>query len=352
MKALEQFQHGTVLVVEQSPRYVDTEVGIDADEVLVEGAVVDRAETEPVADDGVAGLLGVGDDVGCVEQADLLQPADGAAVAVGGQHRTAELRLVDPLLDLSDDVTALDLVGDVHGLTFVVGAAHLPEREQHAELAGQILLHERRVDGAVPVRTRTDEVDDRHVEQMCIAQPAVEVVVGIVVLVGVEDAVRRLLVHVAVLPDRAVDRQRGRPALRLGGAVDAVGAVEEGNPASAEVEALRERTVGNVGTPLSLQDVEGREAGTPDVVVAHVGIVRAGPRLVKPGVVVTPDDEGPRRRPLVPIWPESPVRLGHLGYELPTSSRCSCRSRGRCSTSRCAPCGRRSASTRPHPPSC
>lgn len=99
---------------------MDAEIRSDADEVLVEGAMVDRAEGEAVADDRLARLLGVGDDVRRIEEPNLPEPADRAAVSVRGEHDAAELRLVDALPDLANDVAPLDLVGDVDGLALLV----------------------------------------------------------------------------------------------------------------------------------------------------------------------------------------------------------------------------------------
>jgi len=175
---------------------VDSEIRCDSDEILVERAVVDGAETETVADDGLTGLLGVGDDVRCVEQPHLAEPAYGAAVSVRGKHGATELRLMNALLDLPDDVAPFDFVGNVDGLALVVRPAHLPEVQQDAELGGLVSLDVSGVDRPVPVRPRADEVDDRHVEQVRAAEPVVEVVLGILALIAVKDAVGRLLVLV------------------------------------------------------------------------------------------------------------------------------------------------------------
>jgi hypothetical protein len=131
-KPLSTFEHWTVVVIEQAMGDVDTEVRCDSDEVLVEGAMVDRAQREAIRDHRLAHLLEVADDVRRVEEANLAEPADRATVAVRGQHGAAELRLVDPLLDLPHDVSAFDLVVNVNRLTLVVRAAHLPERQEHA----------------------------------------------------------------------------------------------------------------------------------------------------------------------------------------------------------------------------
>ncbi len=143
---------------------------------------------------------------------------------------------MDPLLDLADDVPALDLVRDVHGLALVVRPAHRSEGEKDAELGRKVLLDERRVERLVVVGSRADEVHDGHVEHMCAPEPAVEVVVRVGALVAIENTVGRPLVPIPVLLVGAVDRQSGGAALRVGGAVDAERAVEKGNPSSAEAE--------------------------------------------------------------------------------------------------------------------
>ena len=83
VEALEQLEHRPVLVLAQLSRDVDGVVGRDADEVLIEGAVMDRAKAEAVAHDRFA-AFSVGDDVCCIEESDLLQAADGALLPIGG----------------------------------------------------------------------------------------------------------------------------------------------------------------------------------------------------------------------------------------------------------------------------
>jgi len=67
---------------------VDDVVGRDADEVLVERSVVDRAQAEPVAHGRLAAVLNVAEDVCSVEKAELLQPADCTLASVR-QHDAA-----------------------------------------------------------------------------------------------------------------------------------------------------------------------------------------------------------------------------------------------------------------------
>lgn len=104
MKPLEDVEHRAVFIVEESARYVNPKPRVDADEILIEGAMVDGAEAETVAHEWLAERIGVADDVRGIEKPYLAEPADSAPIAVGRQDRTPELRLVDALLDLADDM--------------------------------------------------------------------------------------------------------------------------------------------------------------------------------------------------------------------------------------------------------
>jgi hypothetical protein len=61
-------------------------VGVDADQVVVERRVVDLRESDTVSDDRLAEqLIGIGHDVGCVQQMIIRQVADRTSVIVGGK---------------------------------------------------------------------------------------------------------------------------------------------------------------------------------------------------------------------------------------------------------------------------
>ena len=167
MESLEDVEHRAVVIVEKSAGDVNAEIRRHPDKILVERPMVDRAKGESVAHDWLTQLLRVADDVGGVEESDLAEAADGAAIGVRGKDRAAELCLMDPLLDLANDVPPLDVVGDVEGLALVVRAAHPPERQEDAEILRIILFHIGRVDRLVVIRPGPDEVNDRHVEEVC-----------------------------------------------------------------------------------------------------------------------------------------------------------------------------------------
>ena len=151
VKSFEHVEHRPVVLVEEPVRDVHTEVGIDPDEVLIVGAVVNGAQAEPVRHDGFAPLLEVSDDMRSVEQSDLLQSADRAAIGVRGEDEAAELRLMQALLDLAHPVAALDLVADTHRLSLVVRTAHPREGEEDAACCNVVRVHEGGVDRAIPV---------------------------------------------------------------------------------------------------------------------------------------------------------------------------------------------------------
>ena len=68
VEALEHIEHRSVVIFEQPTGYVHVVVGRDADKMIVERAVMDRAQAKPVRDNSVAHVLEVGEDVGCIQQ--------------------------------------------------------------------------------------------------------------------------------------------------------------------------------------------------------------------------------------------------------------------------------------------
>ena len=66
MKALEDVEHRTILVLEQALRDVHDIVGRNADEIVVERAMVDRAQAQAVAHGRGAANLQITNDVRCI----------------------------------------------------------------------------------------------------------------------------------------------------------------------------------------------------------------------------------------------------------------------------------------------
>ncbi len=67
MERLEQVKHRAVVFVEQATRYVYFVIWSDADKILIESAVMDRAKAESIRNVWIALFIQVGHDVGCVE---------------------------------------------------------------------------------------------------------------------------------------------------------------------------------------------------------------------------------------------------------------------------------------------
>jgi hypothetical protein len=90
LKTFQQLQHRAVVLLEEARRDPDRVVGVDPNEIVVERSVVDRAETDAIADDRIASFLEIADDVGSVEQWQLLEPANRTLVSVRGKNLSAK----------------------------------------------------------------------------------------------------------------------------------------------------------------------------------------------------------------------------------------------------------------------
>ena len=99
-----------IMDLEQALRHMDDAVGADADEVIIEGGVMDLRQSDAVADDRLAKLfITIRDDVRGIEQARFRQLGNGAAAIIGCKHPFAKRDLMEPLLDQPKGVT-----GDHH----------------------------------------------------------------------------------------------------------------------------------------------------------------------------------------------------------------------------------------------
>jgi hypothetical protein len=67
MEMLQQFEHRSIVVLEEAPRDVNLVVGRDSDEALVERAVMDRTHAQAVGDYRLAVLLEITGDMSSVE---------------------------------------------------------------------------------------------------------------------------------------------------------------------------------------------------------------------------------------------------------------------------------------------
>src|SRR6266852_7034217 len=100
LKALEaMLKHRPVDFLQHVAAHGDLEVGRDADEIAVQGGVVELAEREAVGNDRLPQGMAVREDVSGFQQLVMTEPADGAALLVGAEHTLAKAPLVQALPD-------------------------------------------------------------------------------------------------------------------------------------------------------------------------------------------------------------------------------------------------------------
>src|ERR1700737_832831 len=101
----------TIVLPEQPLRYVQSIVRIDANQMSVEGSVMDFRQRNAVRYQWLSEpLVPVGDDVGGVQKQRLGQSRQSAAAVIGGDNGLAERRLVQALLDRPQGVTPFERV--------------------------------------------------------------------------------------------------------------------------------------------------------------------------------------------------------------------------------------------------
>jgi hypothetical protein len=108
VEAFQQIEHRTVFIVEETPRDLHDVVRRDANEILVECTVVDRAQAKTIPYRCLAAMFKVGNDVSGIEQPSFLQRADGALTAISRKNSTPEPCLVEPNACLSNGVPTFD----------------------------------------------------------------------------------------------------------------------------------------------------------------------------------------------------------------------------------------------------
>jgi hypothetical protein len=100
-------QHRAVDLLEDVVPDLDDEVGPNPDYVTVEGGMVQFAHGHPVRDHRLTSRVAVGEDMGRVEQLDVVEPAQGARFPIGQQHPLAESQLMEPVPNETGDVLRL-----------------------------------------------------------------------------------------------------------------------------------------------------------------------------------------------------------------------------------------------------
>lgn len=93
-------QHRSVAFIAQAPGDVNHAVGRDAHEVAVIGKMMDGAQRQPVDHCGDPPLVRILHDVSRLNELGLLERADGATMAIGGEHIATEAMLVQPVAHL------------------------------------------------------------------------------------------------------------------------------------------------------------------------------------------------------------------------------------------------------------
>ena len=98
LKALEaMLEHRPVDFLQDVEAHGDLEVGRDADEIAVEGGVVELAEREAVGNDRLPQGMAVREDVSGFQQLVMAEPGDGAAPLVGAEYALSKAPLVKAL---------------------------------------------------------------------------------------------------------------------------------------------------------------------------------------------------------------------------------------------------------------
>ena len=88
---LEGFEHQAVVLVEQSVRDMQSIVGIDPDQMGIEGGMMDFGEWQAVRDDGLPQpFILVGNDVRGIKQPLFGQSGQGATPVIGRYNGFAE----------------------------------------------------------------------------------------------------------------------------------------------------------------------------------------------------------------------------------------------------------------------
>jgi hypothetical protein len=88
------FQHRAVDLFENVKSYVNDVIGSDADDVAIKRGVVELTERQPVGDLWITCRIAVSNDVRSVEELLMLESADCAVPAVGGNDALAERLLM------------------------------------------------------------------------------------------------------------------------------------------------------------------------------------------------------------------------------------------------------------------
>jgi hypothetical protein len=183
-------------------------VSRDTDQVLIEGAMVDRAETQPVANQRLTALLGVTHDVRCLEEPTLPESTNRAKTAISDEDSSAETCLVEANARLPYGIATLKGILDWNRLWLVERANHPAGRYQYTP-SGRIVMDDKTgVERLVPARPGCDEIDDRHAKRLRGAKGSIVWLIYRACAVGVQETVFDLFVAVGAghVPSSGVRR--------------------------------------------------------------------------------------------------------------------------------------------------
>jgi hypothetical protein len=132
----------------------------NADDVAIEGGMVEFAQCKTVGYQGLAARMGVGKDVGGVQQLDVVEPAHGARLPVGLQHPLAEGELVKAVARQARHVGPAGIVDD---LDAQIRLQHLRIIHRHGEgqASGVIVNDEHWPLAPIPTGSRAVQVHQR-----------------------------------------------------------------------------------------------------------------------------------------------------------------------------------------------
>lgn len=167
-------EHRAVLLLEDVVPDLDHQVRPDAEDVPIEGGVVDLAQRNPIGDHRVAVRMPIREDVRGLEQFDVPQPANRAALTVGPEDAGTKLLLMHPPLGEHRDVLAANRRGRLGhpGLEWD-DRPPVVDLDAKGEFGGIVADDEHRVFGVVPSGHETDEVDERNLAPHGLAKPHV-----------------------------------------------------------------------------------------------------------------------------------------------------------------------------------
>ena len=280
VEALDRLLQGRpVMLLEHCWGHLDTAVGVDAQEVAVVGAVMQRREAEPVADLGATTLIPVRDDVRRLQRVRDRQPRDRATPVVGIEHERAELALMQPDLGLHGGIAPIERRLDNADLgvpgEFVRAADRHGATQRTRIPAGQIAGKEDVVDA----RHQSVEIDQRGLVLEGLAQGDIVPAVRVITLEGIDEVaiVAKGVVVARGAPLAGFDGLDAEHApAHLDGAVDAPGLVGEDEVFTRVLEPRADRLPRHRAAMRSQQLAASREGGEADlgIPIAHVILAR------------------------------------------------------------------------------